>query len=314
MFGCIDGNKVRYCLRCLKVSLHDLRNTLSKVVNVTPVKAGHRYPTISGHVDVSLLSECFGLRRGQAGETEHSDLAFDMAPLSGSAVGGGQEIVESITHGDDPVCHELDLRFPLFVKVLVGEDGVGDAGAMEGRIGVHRSDYDLQLTLYAGLLLGIGSDERESANTFTVETHVLREGLGEGDLVTLLNEMAEGEGILSSVSRGETLICHVKEGEELLLLDKVRDFFPLSRGGVDTRGIVGAGVQEDDSALRSILYTRTSIDHHQRGNSIALTLMSSFNPAKSNPTVFLSKYLYWRTSRPESRKIGVWLPQDGVGR
>ena len=132
--------------------------------------------------------------------------------------------------------------------------------------------------------------------------------------MTLLDKMTDGEGILGGVSRGEALVGHVKEGEELSLLDEVRDFFPLSRGGVDTGGVVSAGVQENDSTLGSILYIRISTDHRQRGNSTELTCMSSFNPAKSKPTVFLSKYLYWRTSRPESRKMGVWLPQDGVGR
>ena len=191
---------------------------------------------------MGLLSERFGLSGSQAGETEHSDLALDVTPLSGSVVGGGQEIVEPTTHGDNPVGHELDLGLPLLVKVLVSEDGVGDAGAMEGRIGVHRPDDDLQLALYASLLLRIGGDEGESANPFAVEAHVLREGLGESNLVTLLNEVADGKRILGSVSRGESLVRHIKEGEELLLPDKARDFFPLSRGGVDTRGVVSAGV------------------------------------------------------------------------
>ena len=239
---------------CLEVSLHSLGNTVSKVVDVTTVQAGHGYPTISGQVDVGLLSESFGLGGSQAGETEHSDLAFNMTPLSRSVVGGGQAIIEGIAHGDDPVGHEFDLGLPLLVKVFVGEDSVGDAGAMEGRIGVHRSDNDLQLAIYASLLFGIGSDERESTNTFAVETHVLREGLGESNLVTLLDEMTNGEGIFGSVSRGKALVCHVKEGEELFFLDNVRNFFPLGRGWIDTSGVMSAGVQEDDSTLGSILY------------------------------------------------------------
>lgn len=204
-------------------------------------------------------------------------------------------MVESITHGDDPVGHEFDLGLPLFVKIHIGEDGVGYAGAMEGRVGVHRSDNDLQLALYAGPLLRVGGNEGEGANTFAVETHVLCEGLGESDLVTLVDEMADGEGILGSVSRGEALVCHVKEGEEVFLLDKFRDFFPLSRGGVDTRGVVSAGVEENDGTLWGILYIRTSINRRQWDSPIELTFMSSFSPAKSKPTVFLSKYLYWRT-------------------
>ena len=169
---------------------------------------------------------------------------------------GGQEVVESITHANDPVGHELDLGLPLLVKVLVGKNGVGDTGAMEGRVGVHRSDDDLQLTLDTSLFFWIGSDEGESTDTFAVETHVLREGLGQSDLMALLNEMTDGEGVVGGVSRGETLIRHVEEGEELLLPDEVRDLLPLGGGGVDTGGVMCTGVQEDYGTLGSILYAQ----------------------------------------------------------
>jgi len=205
---------------------------------------------------VGLLSESLGLGGSQAGETEHSNLALNMSPLSRSVVSGGQKTVEPITHADDPVCHKLDLRLPLLVKVFVGEDGVGYAGTVERRVGVHRSDDDLQLALDTGLFLWIGCDEGEGTDTFSVETHVLREGLGQSDLVTLLDEVADGEGVLGGVSGSETLVRHVKEGEELLLLDEIRDFLPLGRGWVNTSGVVGTGVQENDSTLGSILYIR----------------------------------------------------------
>jgi hypothetical protein len=238
----------------LKVSLDSPGNTLSEVVDVATIQAGHGYPTISGHVDMGLLGESLGLGGSQASKTEHSNLALDVTPLSRSVVGGGQEVVKPTPHADDPVGHELDLGLPNLVKVLVGEDGVGDTGTVEGRVGVHWSDDDLQLTFDTSLLLGIGGDEGESTNTFTVETHVLREGLGQSDLVTLLNEMTDGERVVGGVSRGETLVRHVEEREKLLLLDDVRDFPPLGRGGVDASGIVGAGMQENDSTLWGFLY------------------------------------------------------------
>ena len=191
---------------------------------------------------MGLFSEGFGLGWGQTSETKHSDLALDVTPLSRSVMSGGQEVVEPIAHGDDPVGHEFDLGLPLLVKVLIGEDGVGDAGAVKGRVGVHWSDEDLQLTLDPSLLLWICSDEGESADTFAVETHILREGLGQSDLVTLLDEVTDGERVVRGVSRSETLIRHVEEWEELLLLDEVRNFLPLGRGGVHTSGVMGAGV------------------------------------------------------------------------
>ena len=76
--------------------------------------------------------------------------------------------------------------------------------------------------------------------------------------MALLDEVADGEGVVGGISGGETLIRHVEEGEELLLLDKVRDFLPLGRGGIDTSGVVRAGVQEDNGTLGSILYARVN--------------------------------------------------------
>ena len=72
-----------------------------------------------------------------------------------------------------------------------------------------------------GLFLWIGRDEGECANVFAEKTHVLREGLRQGDLVTLLNEVADREGIPGSVSGCKTLVRHVEEGEKLLLLDEL---------------------------------------------------------------------------------------------
>ena len=71
--------------------------------------------------------------------------------------------------------------------------------------------------------------------------------------MALLDEVADGERVVGGVSGGETLISHVEEREELLLLDEVRDFLPLGRGGVYTGGVVGAGMQEDNSTLGSVL-------------------------------------------------------------
>ena len=80
----------------------------------------------------------------------------------------------------------------------------------------------------------------------------LGEGLAEEDLVALLDEVSDGEGVLEDVSGGESLVClvvssadvnddlayHVEEWEVLLLLADVGEFLPLSLGRVDTSGIL----------------------------------------------------------------------------
>ena len=54
-------------------------------------------------------------------------------------------------------------------KIGVGEDVAGDAGAVNGRIGIYRTDEDLDLGLDAGFLFATLADDGEGANAFAVE-------------------------------------------------------------------------------------------------------------------------------------------------
>lgn len=172
-----------------------------------------------------------------------------MAPLSWGLEVVGKSVVKSLPHADDPVRHTLHLALPLGVEGLVAEDGAGDTRTMERRVRVHGADDNLQLTVHTRLLLGAGGDEGESTDTLSVETHVLSERLGEGDLVTLRDEVPQSEGVAAGGAGGEALVGHVKEGEELALLDDVGDLLPLLLGGVNTGGVVGARVEQDDGLL-----------------------------------------------------------------
>ena len=124
---------------------------------------------------------------------------------------------------------------------------------MDWGVGVHGTDNDLELTLNTSLLLGIGGDQRERADALTVQTHILREGLRHDDLVAFRHEVADRKSVASKITRSKALVGHVEEGEELLLLDNVGDLLPLLRSRVDTRGVVGASVEEHDGLLRDIL-------------------------------------------------------------
>lgn len=67
--------------------------------------------------------------------------------------------------------------------------------------------------------------------------------------MALLDEEADGEGILVGVTGGEALVSHVEEGEVLARLDGIADLLPLLWGRVDTSGVVCAGVEEEDATL-----------------------------------------------------------------
>ena len=106
-----------------------------------------------------------------------------------------------------------------------------------------------------GNVLGLGAgggDEVETARAFTVEAKVFGEGLGDAEFEAFGDEVAEGPGVIGEVATCETLVCTVEEGEVALGSHDCGDFFPLLLGGVYARGIVGAGVEEDDAAFWGI--------------------------------------------------------------
>lgn len=79
-------------------------------------------------------------------------------------------LLEESTHGDDTVSHLLDFAKPLLVEGRAVEDLGSDASTVDGRVGVQRSDEDLELRIDALLLVGIGTDHGESTNTLTIKT------------------------------------------------------------------------------------------------------------------------------------------------
>lgn len=226
---------------------------LGEVLDVLGRDTGDRDTAILGEVDVVLVLHLLNLLGGQAGVAEHADLVGDVVPVALGLVVVDKMVLELGAHGDDAVGHQLDLLEPLGVQLGGVEDSGNNAGTVDGGVGVHGADNDLDLGVDASLLLSRGSDEGEGTGTLTVETHVLGEGLGEGNQVTILDELAEGIGILVSGAGGETLVGHVEEGKVASLLDNLGKLVPLSLGGVDTGGVVSASVHQDDGSLGGVL-------------------------------------------------------------
>lgn len=78
-------------------------------------------------------------------------------------------LLEQGAHLDDAVGHGLELDEPLGVELGVVHDGGGDAGAVDGRVGVQRPHEDLDLRVDALLLFGRRTSNRERTYTFTVQ-------------------------------------------------------------------------------------------------------------------------------------------------
>lgn len=73
-------------------------------------------------------------------------------------------------------------------------------------------------------------DEVEGAGSFAVEAEVLGEGLRDAEFEALLDEVADGPGVVFEVPGGEALVGAVEEGEVVFGADDFGDVGPLGVG------------------------------------------------------------------------------------
>lgn len=78
--------------------------------------------------------------------------------------------LERGTHRDNPFRHAFDFRKPLLAQIWIIEDLRSDTSSIDGWIGVEWSDEYFYLTVNSLFLLGRLTNNRESTNTFSVET------------------------------------------------------------------------------------------------------------------------------------------------
>ena len=90
----------------------------------------------------------------------------------------------------------------------------------------------------------------KGARSLAVETEVLGEGLCDAELEALLDKVVDWPGVIVQVAGSEALVSAVEEGEVRLLAHYGGDLFPLVLSGVDARGVMSAGMEEDDAAFR----------------------------------------------------------------
>lgn len=148
---------------------------------------------------------------------------------------------------------------------------------------VHRPDQDLELTVNSSLLLLVGANQTESADSFTVQAHVLGETLAQGDREPLFNKVSDGESIVLKDTGCEALVGHVEECKVVLLLENLAELDPLVLGQIGTERVEGGGVEEESGAVGSGLrqYIRPG-DKTKNGRP---TLTSALKPSHATPIV-----------------------------
>lgn len=147
----------------------DLEDGLGEVSDVLASDTRDGDTSILGQVNGVVLGDLLYLLGLEAGVSEHADLVGDVRPV----VLGTERLelpTEQLAHGDDAVGHALDFALPLLVQLGVVQDSGSNTGAVDGGVGVHGADDDLDLRVEALDLLGVLADNREDTSTLTVET------------------------------------------------------------------------------------------------------------------------------------------------
>ena len=200
-----------------------------------------------------VLPQTLDLRLSQSGKTKHADLIGDMLPRPGGAL-CLETLSQSLAHVRNPTTHRAQILLPHREQLRIVQHTTGNVGAVGWGVGDLRP---LQHGELAGNVArgrcGVGAgcaDEMESARALAVETEVLGEGLGDAQLEALFDEVADGPGVADEITGCETLVGAVEEGEVVALAHSHGDVLPLFLSGVDTGGIMGAGVEEDDGTWR----------------------------------------------------------------
>lgn len=100
-----------------------------------------------------------------------------------------------------------------------------------------------------GKNVGLGGfvfdDDVDSSDSFSIKAQVLGEGLGDHELVAVIQEDFDWLGVFHEVTSGVALVGSVENGENSLFKEKLGKGSPLFWGQIDSSWVVGTGVEED---------------------------------------------------------------------
>ena len=104
------------------------------------------------------------------------------------------------------------------------------------------------------------------ACTLVVQTKVLAEALGAENLEALVDKEANGPGVRVQGATGKALVRTVEEDKKVPRFANLSNLSPLFFGRIHASGVVGAGMQDDNSSSRCL----AQIFHHAREVKISV--------------------------------------------
>ena len=129
----------------------------------------------------------------------------------------------------------------------------------------------------------------EGTSSLTIESHNLSERLRDDHLEALVEEVSETISISVEESRGEALVSSVEEGEKIILGADSGDLSPLFLGGIDTSGVMGTGVEEDNrSGLGFSEILEHSVDVESLGLGVEVSVLVDLEADSSKDRVMVT--------------------------
>jgi hypothetical protein len=192
-----------------------------------------------------LLDHSFRLLDGKSGEREHTNLGGDVGPVSLNS-DLLDRCAEGLSHGKDSLANSDELGLPLVSELNIVQKLGSNSGTVLGRRRVVGSNQNFNLGHDTASIFFVVADNMEGTGTLTVKSHDLSERLGDDHLEALVEEVSETVSIGVEESGSETLVGGIEEGEKIILGADSGDLSPLFLSGVNTGGVVGTSVEEDN--------------------------------------------------------------------
>lgn len=227
-------------------------DSLGQVLDVAGVDGSDGGSGGRKNVHVELSAESLNLSLAQTGEREHTALLHNVRPVA-LRTALLEVLNEQGTHILDSLGHGSALALPLLEEHGVVEDGGHQASTIDGRARPEGTSTDLQLLHDVLSLLRAGGDDGDNSSTLSVETEVLGEGQGQGDVVAVLDELTEGVSVVLDGTRAVAEVGSIEEHDVVLLLAQLGNLIPLLLGGVHSGGVVSAGVEDEGRAILSLV-------------------------------------------------------------
>ena len=119
-----------------------------------------------------------------------------------------------------------------------------------GKVGL--PDYECDLCSEVGRHRGVFNHNAQVSRTFAVQPKVLAKALGAEDLKALVDKEADGPGVCVQGSTGKALVRAVKEDKKVSRFANLRNLSPLLFSGIQTSGVMSAGMQDENSSRRCL--------------------------------------------------------------